>query len=224
MKTRSISIIVSSLMTVALGATTFVTGRLSTPTSKLLLSESYTKERGPIEIGERSQVCSAATTPNTALVIRARARIDELSGYPNLFQSSDGNSGFRVEINDGVLGLVLSATDGTLVGLPVGNISVNQEFSAVFRISNSRYLAAQLNGTSPVTAESSISMKCDRLIVGRGFSVDRVVNGRVSVEMYREGISVNRGVHDLFRYLLLLSIVGFVVLIFRAPPVNRDMN
>lgn len=133
-----------------------------------------------VKIQEGGALC-AAFSKGDEVDIRLTGNITEFYNYQNLFQTSDYNSGIRLEINDvgqGALLIGSNAADGySAVSMPskfnLGNFDIS------IRIVDGQRVLLSFLDKKIEKVVSGLSPKCDNVVVGYGFDSGRVIRGEV---------------------------------------------
>ena len=150
-----------------------VTQTKSSALQKLAKSEGVKLDSG--------EVLCAAFSKGDEVDIRLTGNITEFYNYQNLFQTSDYNSGIRLEINDvgqGALLIGSNAADGySAVSMPskfnLGNFDIS------IRIVDGQRVLISFLDKKIEKVVSGLSPKCDNVVVGSGFDSGRVIRGEV---------------------------------------------
>ena len=141
--------------------------------------EQYSRNEG-VKIDASEPLC-AALTKGDEVKIQLSGFLTELYNYQNLFQTSDFNSGMRLEIDDaGQAGLVIGSNgpDGYSV-LSIPEKFVPGSFDLSIQIKNSKKVTVAFRNQLTEKVMNGLKPNCDNLIVGYGYDSSRVVKGEV---------------------------------------------
>lgn len=173
-------------------------------------------------LGEQEEICRAADTPKHSLVIVVEGELFDTEGYPNLFQTADENYGIRAEINGGTAGLVVATDSGAFVGLPLGPVQANKKFKMLLRVSQGQFAAGSISDQGTATIEADLNPRCDRVLVGGGFSTDRNAKGRLRVDFWNETYRYSPKTLRLVRTIAMVSAILFLVVLMRRSPLDSE--
>lgn len=150
----------------------------STQSTRLIYEQNASNEGVKINSGE--PLCTALAKGDE-INIRLIGNISELYSYQNLFQTSDLNSGIRLEINDvGEAGLLIGSNgvDGFSLVLVPKNFETGS-FDISIRITDGKRVSITFQNEKTEKVINGLKPKCDNVVIGYGYDSSRVIKGKV---------------------------------------------
>jgi len=164
----------------------------------------------PVYLGPDSAACRSLHSGNGVAKISGRVVADSFSGYPDVFQTSTGNKGIRMELasngNAAVIVGARAATYGVMVSSQPMMLRARESFDLTLFSTGKADLSI---GSGSVTAEfSDINPVCDALAVGVGYDSSRRLSGSAEV------VFVNGSLTPFFPWQRVLGLTGYLLLIW----------
>lgn len=160
------------------------TGMLGGCSNETISVKPYEYEKTPpISLGEIKD------TNDAFIQLKLRFRADSTEGYPNIFQTAQGNSGMRMEISGSTAAIVVSDKGawGGIKVLPLSvSIKAGQWYELEVEAKNGKYIKAKLDGVAVEYTSTSLSMDTSGILVGSGYSASRTFHGQI------ENISITK--------------------------------
>jgi len=161
-------------------------------------------------------------TENAYFRLKLRFRLDNVEGFPNLFQTAAFNGGLRMEINGTTAAIVVadsSVKEGYRVIILPNAINIGQWYKLEVVALNGGYVRAFLNEQNVVDVSSTgISMAMSQVLVGGGFDKTRMFRGQIdSISLKKGNLSPRAGAvarnipNSVHSVLSLISNMGILI-------------
>lgn len=136
-------------------------------------------------IPNRIELCEYLTKSGGETRIKLTFRPKVLRNYQNVFQTSNGNAGIRLEIDEnGGIGAIVGIADGGFIAAGnEGRAEVGRESTASIRIVSTKGVYLKVDDAEEVHTPGVPSPICDRILLGAGFDETRVFEGTSSSKM-----------------------------------------
>lgn len=178
------------------------------------------------ELASRPALCESLKQNNGESRFEIRFRPKELRNYQNVFQTSDGNVGVRLEIDEiGTIGLIVASSTGSfMTAVSTARAVVGKWTVARVQLKASGEVRLSVDDASTVQARGMPMPSCDRILLGAGFDGTRKFSGEVSAKMSAGTRSNPLPAYQLIRLLgqffLLMGFVAWALKESESP--NRD--
>lgn len=169
----------------------------------------------PIDFGE------VIVPENALFTLKARFKHSGAGEHPNLFQTSPGNTGIRVEVDNNSATLIVpdSSVAGGLKGLVVASsLKANKWYELEVRALERGYIKVAIDGKVTAVYESSgIHFGISRLIVGEGFNSDRKYQGAIEdIYISLETKALNTGTKSMVWVLYVMLVASAFGLLIKG--------
>ncbi|MHB8248858.1 MAG: hypothetical protein ACYDCX_08250 [Acidithiobacillus sp.] len=154
---------------------------------------------------------------NSFALLTLRFSLNELDGYQDLFQTSDMNSGVRIEIGPaGTIGIVSRDVEGRLAGRSFPTVIVpGKTYTLTMMAANKYTITAFLNGIKQNGWHYTPRFNTNNILIGDGFTPERQFNGSetTTIDIVEIG-SYNTSYNLVFFIRLLLLVASGIIFFF----------
>jgi len=208
-RTLSVCLVACSLATSLIIATI-------TSEYKTISSYSSNSNKSVLQLGARPELCTFNYLEPRSFLAEIRGVIALNTSYQGLFQTDSVNRGIRAEIApDGSIGVVTTASDGSLVGISLGKVTDAKPFQLDIRADSPTSIAARLNNGRWTYLNKEALATCSHVVVGAGFSLDRIAMGSLTTTfIVLEQNNVHLIAMRIFKVLLLISTLLWLIALF----------
>lgn len=146
---------------------------------------SFATDGEVLVIGPLYDMCEALQKNDRAARIEVRFNPRVLRNYQNVFQSSDGNKGIRLEIDEtGSVGAIIGARGVDFIAAGSEQRAVTgTENIARIQIRSHKGIALSVNSSKTVETSGDPAPDCNNWLIGQGFDETRKLEGTSSVKV-----------------------------------------
>ena len=145
-----------------------------------------------VEGGSKPEICSRLNQKNGSVLIYLEVIPNTFSDWQNIFQTSNGNSGVRLEVNSlGEFGVVVRDTrveQESFVGVTSSLRLIKHQKNIIeVLFLETGEISLRLNGMIGGTLAAATAPRCDNFRLGVGFDDSRTFDGEVSMLITSQG-------------------------------------
>ena len=183
---------------------------------KTIISTSLKTDKSIQQLGNRPDLCTFNYLERRTFVTEIRGAIFLNTSYQGLFQTDNFNNGIRAEISPlGEVGILATATDGSLVGIGLGKVANAKPFKLDIRADSPTSIAARLNNGPWTYLKAQALATCSHVVVGAGFSLDRIAIGSLTTTFtVLEQNIIHLITKRIFEVLFLISTLFGLIALF----------
>jgi len=193
---------------------------------KTIVSTSLKTDKSIQQLGNYPEFCTFNFLESRSFLIKIRGVVALNKPNQGLFQTDNFNKGIRAEIGPhGEVGVLTTATDGSLVGISLGKVMSTKPFQLDIRADSPTSIAARLNGGPWTYLKVHAIPTCSHVAVGMGFSPDRMAMGILTTTFsVFEQNDFHLIASHLFKVLLSLSTLLSLIVLFSVYFLSHEIN
>ncbi len=193
---------------------------------KTIFSASINSNKSILQLGDRPDFCTFNYLERRTFVTEITGVIVLNASHQGLFQTDNFNNGIRAEISpSGEIGVLTTATDGSLVGIALGKVKIAKPFKLDIRADSPTSISARLNNGPWTYLKVQALATCSHVVVGAGYSLDRMAMGSFTTTFtVLEQNSVHLTARRIFEVLLLLSVLIALITSFSIYLLSHEAN
>ena len=196
------------------------------PRFEAVSQSTYKSEDGLVALPVDESLCQVLRKDDGEIRIAFLVVPKTLRNYQNIFQTSDGNKGIRIEIDEtGGVGLIVADTStGFLAAGAERKVSPNVENQVRVTLTRSRGVSISVNDSDKSVTKGEASPMCDRFLIGAGFDETRIFSGSVQAEI-TVGLRRDIPLQNISRIVAqILLFGGFLLWATRSTEPNSEIT